>query len=186
MQGLGLSSDHGMPDRFPGVVRANIPGATDADIEALLAMYPCPPETPEYLAWDYTTDVDWTCNVANFAAAYKHIARRQLFSVPPGTHGLDLSYYFYDNVTIPLATQADIDLAYAAEAMLLQFMFREDFDLPATARFARKLSEWPVYGDGEVYTNVTLDGFDFEPVAEHLVQRCKLINSLIQDPNKGV
>jgi hypothetical protein len=175
-----------MPTRFPEIVRANIPGATDQDVVALQALYPYPPDVPEFLAWDYTTDICWTCNVANIASAYKHIARRQLFAVPPGYHGQDLSYYFYDNVTIPLTTQEDIDVAYASEAMLLQFMFGRDLELPADARFARKLSEWPVLGDGEVYANVTLEGFDFEPVAEHLRQRCGVINTLVRDPAKGV
>ena len=175
-----------MPARFSEVVRANIPGATDDDIELLRALYPFPSNLPEFLAWDYTTDICWTCNSANIASAFKHIGRRQLFAVPPGYHGLDLSYYFYDNVTIPLATQEDIDVAYASEAMLLQFMFRKDLTLPMDARFARKLSEWPVLGEGKVYANVTLAGFDFEPVAEFLQRRCEVIDAMVRDPKNGV
>lgn len=72
------------------------------------------------------------------------------------------------------------------EAMLLQFMFRQDFELPADASFARKLSEWPVFGDGGVYANVTLEGFGFEPVAEHLQRRCEVINAIVQNPTNGV
>jgi hypothetical protein len=65
-------------------------------------------------------------------------------------------------------------------------MFRNDLELPANARFARKLSDWPVFGEGGVYANVTLGGFQFEPVAEHLQQRCEVINGLVRDPTKGV
>ena len=175
-----------MPDRFAEMVRANIPLATYEDIELLLRLYPFPPDFPEFLAWDYTTDVCWTCNTANIASAYKHIARRQLFSVPPGFHGQDLSYYFYDSRTVPMPSQDDIDITYAAEAMLLQFMFGRDFELPEDAPLAKHLSEWPVVGKGNVYANVSLQGFGIGEVADHLQLRCEVINGLVRDPSKGV
>ena len=175
-----------MPARFAEVVRANIPWASDDDIELLQSLYPYPPDLPEFLAWDYTTDIDWTCNTANIADAYKHIARRQLFSVPPALHGLDLSHYFYDNRTVPMSTQEDIDVAYASEATLLQFMFRQDLNLPRDVPLAKKLSEWPVVGEGDVYANVTLEGFGIGEVAEHLQLRCEVINGMVRDPSKGV
>jgi carboxylesterase type B len=90
-QGLGLSSDRDMPNRFPEIVRANIPNASNETIETLLSLYPYPPELPEYLAWVYTTDIIWSCTVENIAAAYADRARRFVFSVPPSTHGQDLS-----------------------------------------------------------------------------------------------
>jgi hypothetical protein len=183
---MGLSTDRDMPSRFPEVVRANIPGATDQDIKSLQAMYPYPPDLPKKLAWDYTTDVDWSYNVANFASAYKNVARRQLFSVQPATHGLDIAYYFYDNRTVPMPSQADVDLAYATEAILLQFLFRQDFDLPVNASFAKKLSDWPVYGEGEVFANVTLSGFEIGAVPQDLRKKCDFIDALVRDPSKGV
>lgn len=185
-KGMGLSSDTDMPERFPEIVRGNIPNVTDEDVRKIEKMYTYPPELPEKLAWDYTTDVDWTCNVANVASAYKNVARRQLFSVSPATHGLDLMYQFYDNRTISLPSLRDVEIACASQAILLQFMFRRDFHLPAHARFAMKLSDWPFYGDGGVFVNFTIDGFKVGPVPQIMREKTKLINNLVQNPLKGV
>jgi hypothetical protein len=184
---MGLSSDFDMPARFPEVVRGNIPNATDADISSFKDLYPYPPGLPEKLAWDFTTDIDWTCNVANIASAYKHIARRQLFSVPPALHGLDLMYYFYDEKTMSMANEEDVQLAEAAKAMLLQFMFGKDFELPTEAKFAKELSTWPVYGDEDVFANVTLDGgYEVGAVPPGLQKKCEAINALVMGPENGV
>ena len=88
---MGLSSDRDMPQRFPLLVRANIPNASDHAIKTLQSLYSYPPELPEKLAWDEVTDIVFACNSLNIARAYKNIARRYIFSVPPATHALDLS-----------------------------------------------------------------------------------------------
>lgn len=80
-----------MPNRFPEIVRANIPNASNETVTKLRDLYSFPSELPEKLAWDYTTDVVWSCTVSNIAEAYSDRARRFVFSVPPATHGLDLS-----------------------------------------------------------------------------------------------
>ncbi|KAJ4301240.1 hypothetical protein N0V90_003331 [Kalmusia sp. IMI 367209] len=56
-EGLGLSSDYGMPSRFPDLVRANIPNASNESIATLQSMYSYQTSLPEKLAWDYVTDV---------------------------------------------------------------------------------------------------------------------------------
>lgn len=99
-QGLGLSSDRDMPNRFPEIVRANIPNASDEAIQTLLSMYPFPKEIPETLAWEFITDIIWSCTTGNIAEAYGKIARRFLFSIPPATHGLDLSCKKIKNTTL--------------------------------------------------------------------------------------
>lgn len=80
-----------MPNRFPEVVRANIPNASNESIAKLQSMYPFSPELPEQLAWDYTTEVVWACSVSNIAEAYADRGRRFLFSVSPAVHGQDIS-----------------------------------------------------------------------------------------------
>jgi len=80
-----------MPNRFPEVVRATIPNLSNDSIAKLQSMYPFPPDLPEFLAWQYTTDLVFGCTASNVAEAYPDRARRFLFSVPPANHGLDIS-----------------------------------------------------------------------------------------------
>jgi hypothetical protein len=75
-------------------------------------------------------------------------------------------------------------MAYAAESILLQYMFRKEF--PSKAPFVKSLSEWPHYAANKTIANMTLSGFEFEPVPDIHAQRCAYINSLAQDPKNGV
>jgi hypothetical protein len=95
-------------------------------------------------------------------------------------------YQFYDNRTVPMPSQEDVGIAYATQAVLLQFMFRQDFDLPADAPYAKKLSDWPMYGDAETFANVTLGGYEVAPVPASLRRKCDVINALVRDPMKQV
>lgn len=88
---MGTASDRDMPARFPSIVRANIPNASNESIASLQSMYSSTPGLPEKLAWDYTTDIVFGCPAANIAAAYADKARRYLFSVPPAYHGADIA-----------------------------------------------------------------------------------------------
>ena len=87
-----------MPQRFPEIVRAHLPNATNSSIAKLQAFYPFPAELPEKLAWDYTTDVVWGCPAYNLAVAYKDRARRFVFSVPPAYHGADMACKLYESL----------------------------------------------------------------------------------------
>ena len=120
--------------------------------------------------------------MANIATAYKDVARRQLFSVPPAAHGLDLAYYFNNLVN---ATATDVALAEAASAMLLQFLFRQDLEVPSEHPFARRLSQWPLVGQHGILANVSLAGFQYEPEPANLHEKCK-INALVQHPTNRV
>jgi hypothetical protein len=91
IQGLGTASERDMPARFPDLVYGNIPNASNDSIAKLQSMYTYAAELPEKLAWDYTTDMVFGCSASNIALAYGDRARRFLFSVPPATHGLDIS-----------------------------------------------------------------------------------------------
>jgi hypothetical protein len=92
-----------------------------------------------------------------------------------------LDFFFADNATTPVSS---VEIAYAAESILLQYMFRKDF--PSAAPFTKSLSEWPYYAANGTIANITLSGFEFEPVPDINAQRCAYINSLAQDPNNGV
>ncbi|KAF1993501.1 lipase [Amniculicola lignicola CBS 123094] len=184
LEGLGLSSDRNMPNRFAEIVRANLPNVTNESIALLQSLYPYSPELPEYLAWAFITDIIWTCTVTNIAHAYGDKARRFLFSVPPSTHGLDLSYFFFaDNSTTPVVS---LKTAYAAESTLLQYMFRRDFPSNPKALYAGPISEWKSFAENGTIANITVDGFEFALVGQDLIKRCETINELIRDPLNGV
>lgn len=89
VQGMGISSDEGMPEAFGELVRRVLPTATNETIAEIQSNYQFG-DTPEKLAWDWTMDIVFSCNAANVAAAYRDVARRYIFSAPPATHGQDL------------------------------------------------------------------------------------------------
>ncbi|KAF2684898.1 putative lipase 1 [Lentithecium fluviatile CBS 122367] len=183
-EGLGLSSDRDMPSRFPELVRGNIPSASNESIARLQSMYNYPPELPEKLAWDYTTDIVFGCTASNIAAAYSDRARRFLFSVPPATHGLDISYFFFaDNTTTPVV---DLGVALASESYLLQCMFRKDFSVNPNAPYARPLSEWPYAQSNETTANIAAGGYVFRPMGTDVRMRCAYINEILTDQRNGV
>ena len=86
---MGLSSDEGMPGAFGELVRRVLPTASNETIAEIQSHYDYG-DKPETLAWDWTTDMVFSCNSANLAAAYKDTTRRYIFSVPPAIHGQDL------------------------------------------------------------------------------------------------
>ncbi|KAL1595854.1 hypothetical protein SLS60_009544 [Paraconiothyrium brasiliense] len=184
--GLGLSSDYNMPSRFSDLVRANIPNASDESIAKLHSLYYFSPDRPEKLAWDHITDIVFSCTASNIVKAYSDVARQYLFSVPPATHGmdltctLDLDFFYADKATTPVV---DLETAVSSGSYLLQFIFREDIKAPGPGT---DLSEWPVFGDGEVAAKITARGYTLGPLTKEVDQRCAYINELILDPQNGV
>ncbi|KAJ4344782.1 uncharacterized protein N0V89_012526 [Didymosphaeria variabile] len=185
-EGLGLSSDYDMPSRFPDLVRANIPNASSKSIATLLSTYNFSPDRPEKLAWDYVTDIVFGCTALNIVQAYRDRARQYLFSVPPATHGMDLScepnldFFYADNATTPVV---NLETALSSESYLLQFIFGEDLKALGPES---DLSEWPVYGEDEIAANITAGGYTFGPLAKEAQQRCAYINEMLMDPQSGV
>jgi hypothetical protein len=84
-----------MPAAFPGLVRRQIPNVSNEAIATIEARYPYPPDMPERLAIDWTTDIVFACNAFNVARAYGDRGRRLLFSVPPASHGSDVPCQYY-------------------------------------------------------------------------------------------
>jgi hypothetical protein len=89
-QGSTLSSDTGMPELFPALVRRILHTASDQTIAEIQGHYDFA-DNPARLAWDWTTDIIFACNAYNIANAYKDRARRYIFSLPPAYHGQDLA-----------------------------------------------------------------------------------------------
>ena len=77
-----------MPGNFPFLVRQLLPGASNATVANIQALYQNLSQ-PEELAWDWTTDAFYQCNAYNLAEAYQDRARQYLMTVPPATHTLD-------------------------------------------------------------------------------------------------
>jgi carboxylesterase type B len=87
---MGTSHDTDMPGYFPTLVRQILRTASNTTVAAIEAYYDFA-SNPAKLAWDWTTDVLFACNAHNVASAYQDRARRYIMSVPPATHGMDLS-----------------------------------------------------------------------------------------------
>ncbi|OAX80301.1 hypothetical protein ACJ72_05370 [Emergomyces africanus] len=99
-------------------------------------------------------------------------------TVPPGTHGLDQSYFlFQDNVTTPVT---NITLAREFQEYVRQFvtgeMNQEDFP---------DLSRWPKYGPEETSFNITLDGFEVQKDYWDINRRCQVQNDIFSERNNG-
>ena len=76
---MGLSSDVGFPEAFGRLVRQIYTTASNETVDYILSHYDYE-DNPARLAWDWTTDVIFACNVA---AAYEGISSRYILSVPP-------------------------------------------------------------------------------------------------------
>lgn len=90
-EGHGLISNENMPQAFPDLVRENFPTASNETIERIQSLFPYPPELPEKLAWDWFTSMLHACHAYSISKAYGDKARRYVMTIPPATHGLDLS-----------------------------------------------------------------------------------------------
>jgi carboxylesterase type B len=89
-EGMSTTTDFEMPEKFPMLVRNTIPGADDETVELIRSLYDYPPENPDKLAWDWTTDMLFACNAYNIAKAYEYDAKRYVMTIPPAIHGQDL------------------------------------------------------------------------------------------------
>ncbi|KAL2106177.1 hypothetical protein VUR80DRAFT_7098 [Thermomyces stellatus] len=168
-EGMGLSSDEGMPEAFGELVRRVLPTATNETIAEIQSHYDFG-DIPEKLAWDWTMDTVFSCNAANVAAAYKDAARRYIFSVEPATHGQELTYAFYvDQETTPVERPED---ARAFQRNVLAFLHGREID-------------WPVYGSEKRVMNITSDGYNNVELPAELDTRCEMVNRVVRDPANG-
>lgn len=186
-QGMGVSSDEDMPEAFGALVRRALPTATNETVAEIQSYFDFG-DTREKLAWDWTVDNVFSCNAANIDSAYKDVSRRYIFSVPPGTHGQDLTCihthvlwrrfwpwltpsdaFFTDPETTPVENPDD---AKAFQKNLLDFLYGREVD-------------WPIYGPEKHIFNVTSGGFKDVKLPAELDARCKMVNRMIKEPANG-
>jgi hypothetical protein len=89
-EGVSTAPKDPMPESFPEYVRFVVPGANDSTVDLIQSLYDYPPDTPQRLSWDWTTDILFACNAYNVAKAYGCDTRRYTVSVPPAIHGNDV------------------------------------------------------------------------------------------------
>ncbi|KAB8224951.1 Alpha/Beta hydrolase protein [Aspergillus novoparasiticus] len=94
-EGLGMTPDISTYEDFATLVRRLVPGASNATVQHIRDMYPYPDSQLQLVANSWTTDVVFACNARAVAKAYGNRTQRYLFSVPPATHGLDLSCMWF-------------------------------------------------------------------------------------------
>jgi len=96
---------------------------------------------------------------------------------------VSIDLFYANNVTTPVM---NVDVAFAAQHLLLEFMFRKEFPIPQNFPFLQPLRAWPTYGQNDTIANVTLHGFEIGPVPDITTERCNVINGLIKNPVNGV
>lgn len=81
---------------------------------------------------------------------------------------------------------SSIETAYAAEHILLQYIFRRDITLNPNPSYTKLLSEWEYFEEDSTTANITEAGFELGPLADWYAERCAFVNNLIKDPTNGV
>lgn len=191
-EGLGLTPEVEKESDFAQLVRRLIPGASNSTIQRIRALYPYPGTQMQQVANDWTTDVAFGCNAHAIAKAYANITQRYVFSVPPATHGLDLSctsdvricllwdsltvpdLFYMDNATTPVAS---VSLAWKFQSQALDFVHGHDVAANAKA--------WPVYGNESSLVNITVAGFKKTVDPWATKSNCHQILRVILDERNG-
>ncbi|EEQ28242.1 hypothetical protein McanMca71_005942 [Microsporum canis] len=178
LEGLGQAPPDHMPELFPYLVRGTIPHASDETVQKIQSLYSYPPDLPAKLGWDWVTDISYACNAYYTAKAYAQKAQRYVMSVPPATHALDQSYYFYqDNTTTPVTS---VRLAREFQEHVRRFIT----DGKNKKKFP-SLEDFPTYGHSETIFNITLDGWKKERDYWETNRRCQILQEIIADPKNG-
>ncbi|KAF7585559.1 hypothetical protein BBP40_010651 [Aspergillus hancockii] len=196
-EGLGTSADVSTLEDFGALVRRLVPGVSNFTIKNIRAMYPYPDSQFQRVADDWTTDVVFACNARAVAKAYGNRAQRYVFSVPPATHGLDSSYYFYrDNTEIAVQ---NVSLAREFQSELLEFARddirdidgpnEEDNDNEAdddnNTDGNNSTDDWPLYVPGSNMVNITLSGFKRSVDPWDKKPNCDIIMRTIWNDSNG-
>ncbi|EFR04034.1 cholinesterase [Nannizzia gypsea CBS 118893] len=165
LEGKGMTMDSDMPEAFPKLVRFYFPTAGDETIRRIKKLFPFPADEPKRLAWDWITSVVFACHASSLAKAYGDNGYRFVMSIPPGTHGLDLSYFFFvNNETTPVASP---DVVRQTQIYLHQFLYGE--------------SIWPPYSPRFRIMDIVEHGFEFKTDPWVANQICPTLFDIIKD-----
>ena len=107
------------------------------------------------------------------------VSRSTLYSYADGT----IDFFFTDNTTTPVA---NIQTAYAAQAILLEYIFRKELPVKPDVPYPHSLHDWKHFGKDTDTANITEAGFEFVPYPDATARRCAYLNSLLEDPKNGV
>lgn len=127
-------------------------------------------------AYGYTNQVERTsqsvadyrivCNARFLDLGYQNETYAYLFSVPPGIHGFDVSYTFYNDAPITiLGHLVNSTLAALLQDYIVNFVMTSD---PGNA----VLPLFPTYGTDSIVKNITLDGTNIYGVDPAANARC--------------
>jgi carboxylesterase type B len=146
-------------------------------VEAVASRYP--PNSAGFN--DFFTDLEFACHAQMLAKTFKENAYRYVMSIPPATHELDQSYYFYiDNVTTP--GDVDVQLARRFQAYLRDFVLWGDQDGQKDGNIRDGM--WPEYDEGTIF-NITKDGFEVAVDPWSKGGRCDFLQSIVDNPANG-
>ncbi|PIG87229.1 carboxyl ester lipase [Aspergillus arachidicola] len=175
-EGLGITPDISTYEDFATLVRRLVPGASNATVQHIRDMYPYPDSQLQLVANSWTTDAVFACNARAVAKAYGNRTQRYLFSVPPATHGLDLSYYFYrEGAEFP---GSNVSHARQFQSEVLKFT-------AGNLKQDNRTDDWPIYASGARMVNVTAEGIEqsVDPWARQ--PNCEIIWKTIMDKRNG-
>ncbi|KAF3481766.1 uncharacterized protein GIQ15_04525 [Arthroderma uncinatum] len=182
-EGNGLSTDSNMPEAFPGYVRINFPTASNETIQRIQNLFPFPPDKPERLAWDWLTSIVYACHSTTITKAYGSKAYRYVMRIPPATHALDLTYFFFvDNQTTPVVSY---DVARQSQEYLYQFLLGKGDKGDASLLPSPKYPAWPPYGTNFHTMDIVEHGFELKTDPWETNGICRTLIDIVKDPENG-
>ncbi|KAA8647978.1 hypothetical protein EYZ11_005668 [Aspergillus tanneri] len=181
-EGMGIGSDANMPAAFPNLARKVFTTADNKTLGHIQSLFPYPPSTPQKLGWDWLTSVAYACLAKGTAEAYGERAFRYVMTIPPATHGQDLSYLFYGTEKSPAVANATI--ARTLEHYVLNFLHhggRDHGALPGRPG----LPDWKSYGKGANTMNISEATFEMVPDPWQVNGVCAELLKVVEDPKNG-
>lgn len=134
-------------DDLVEALTVNFPEASNATLTYILdTLYPAANYSTEFLRGvQIITDSDFSCSTRYLGVAFGNETYNYIFAYPPGYHGQDIPYTFFngDTSTLDDGSPVDADLAYALQDYIIGFAISGDPNaspVPSTANF-------PIYGD---------------------------------------
>jgi len=158
MTGIYFTSPFIQDDtKFRAYIKSNVPSATDATIDYVASvLYP-----PNFNgSYGYTNQIErtavllseysFTCNTRYFATGFENNVYAYYFSVPPGLHGEDIAYTYFNGDTTTLnqgVAPVDATIAMALQDYITSFAMNGSPNEAGVPFF-------PLYGTNSTTTNL--------------------------------